>query len=451
MRCQGSSRQRGMTRRALLGRALGAMAGAAAAPYLVPGSAMGADGTTAPSERITIGMIGVGRQVVALNLPFFLDAPDAQVVALCDVDRWRLELESERLVKIYGGDVLRRKVQGVAKTQDYREVIGRDDVDAVMISTSDQWHVPISIAAVEAGKDVCCEKPLTRYIAEGRRLADLVSKHRRVFRTDSEFRSIPHFHRAVELVRNGAIGRLKTIRCGVPFGPASSPAHVDMPVPEELDYEMWQGPAPRRPYTEQRVHQRRGYERPGWMNILDYCDGMITNWGTHLCDIGQWGNDSDETGPVEVEGRGEYVPAGGLWNVLRSFEVRYRYADGVEMFYKTETPYTRFEGTEGWIQADYPRGLTAEPESILGVELGPDAVRFPLKHEKRDFLDCVKTRGRTLADAEVGHRTTSLCHLGHIAIQVGKPLRWDPEKERFLDSDEANALVGKPVFEPRYE
>ncbi len=426
-------------------------AGAAlAAPRVVPASARGADGTVAPSNRITIGMIGVGRQVVAYNLPFFLDAPDAQVVALCDVDRWRLELESERLVRIYGGNVLQRRIQGVAKTQDYREVIGRDDVDAVMISTSDPWHVPISIEAVEAGKDVCCEKPLTRFIGEGRRLADLVKQRGRVFRTDSEFRSIAHFHRAVELVRNGVIGRLTTIRCGVPFGPDNSPKHVDMPVPEELDYEMWQGPAPRRPYTEQRVHERRGYERPGWMNILDYCDGMITNWGTHLCDIAQWGNGTEETGPVDVRGHGEYVPAGGLWNVLHKFEVHYRYANGVELFYRTDTPYTRFEGTEGWIRADFPRGLTAEPASVLTAELGADAVRFPLKHEKRDFLDCIKTRERTLADAEVGHRTTALCHLGHIAIHLNQPLRWDPDNEQFLNSDAANALVAQPILEPKH-
>ena len=442
-------RQDSLSRRSFLRRAAGA-AGAVGVPWMVPGSALGADGSIAPSERITIGMIGVGRQVVAYNLPFFLDAPDAQVVVLCDVDRWRLELESERLVKIYGGEVLRRKVENVAKTQDYREVIGREDVDAVMISTTDPWHVPMSIEAAEAGKDVCCEKPLTRSIGEGRRLADAVKRHGRVFRTDSEFRSIAQFHRAVELVRNGMIGQLTTIRCGVPYGPDSSPQHVDMPVPPELDYAMWQGPAPRRPYTEQRVHQRHGYERPGWMNILDYCDGMITNWGTHLCDIAQWGNDSDDSGPVEVEGEGVYVPAGGLWNVLRSFEVRYRYANGVALFYRTEAPYTRFEGTEGWIQANFGGPLVAEPESLLSAELGPDAVRFPLKHEKRDFLDCIKTRERTLADAEVGHRTTALCHLGHIAIQVGGRLQWDPVREQFLNSDEANALVDRPILEPKY-
>ncbi|MFV2070646.1 MAG: Gfo/Idh/MocA family oxidoreductase, partial [Pirellulales bacterium] len=343
-----------MRRRDFLRRAGSVAAGAFAVPTIVPASAVGADGTVAPSNRVAIGMIGVGRQVVAYNLPFFLDAPDAQVVAVCDVDAWRLKLESKRLVRIYGGDVLRRAVAGVGRHTDYRELLGRDDIDAVMVSTTDPWHVPISMAAVRAGKDVSCEKPLTRFISEGRELSDLVTRHKRVFRTDSEFRSLKNFHRAVELVRSGKIGRLHTIRTGVPHGPDASPKYVAMPVPEELDYEMWQGPAPRRPYTEQRVHQRHGYERPGWMNNLDYCDGMVTNWGTHLNDIAQWGNDTDRTGPVEVEGHGKYVPAGGLWNVLQSFEVHYRFANGVRMIYKTESPYVRFEGDEGWIQADFP-------------------------------------------------------------------------------------------------
>ncbi len=440
---------RRISRRRFVRGTLGVLAAGTAVPALVPASALGKGRKAAPSERITVGMIGVGRQVVAYNLPFFLDAPDAQVVALCDVDAWRLELESDRLVRIYGHETLRRKVSGVAKYRDFRQVLARDDIDAVMVSTPDHWHVPIALAAVEAGKDVCCEKPLTRYIAEGRRLADAVARHKRVFRTDSEFRSLKHFHRTVELVRNGAIGQLHTIRTGVPFGPSSSPKHIDMPVPEELDYELWQGPAPRHPYTEQRVHQRHGYERPGWMNILDYCDGMITNWGTHLNDIAQWGNGTDRSGPVEVEAHGAYVPAGGLWNVLQSFEAHYRYANGVQLIYKTEKPYVRFEGTEGWIQADFPRGLAAEPASLLIVKLGADAVRFPLKHEKRDFLDCIKSRGQTLADAEVGHRTVSLCHLGHIAIQVGEKLQWDPQAERFVNNDEANRFLNGPILAPR--
>jgi len=435
-----------ISRRRFLGSVV-PVAGAFAVPMVVPCSVLGAEGSVAPSNRITVGMIGVGRQVLAYNLPYFVSQPDAEVVALCDVDRWRLDVSEERSASFYGEKKSRsRKIPKCPKYVDFREVLGRKDVDAVMISTPDHWHVPMAAAAVKAGKDVACEKPLTRSIAEGRLLSDLVTKHRRVFRTDSEFRSLKNFHRAVELVRNGRIGQLQTIRTGVPRGPASSPKHVDMPVPEELNYDLWLGPAAVKPYTENRVHQRQGYQRPGWMNIRDYCDGTITNWTTHLNDIAQWGNNTDRTGPIEVEGRGTYPPAGSLWNVLIEFEFTCRYANGVRLICKSDGAYTRFEGTEGWIQANFggKQPLVAEPKSILDAKIGPNEIHFPLKPEKRDFLDAVKSRGPTLADAEVGHRTTSLGHLGQIAIQLGRRLKWDPDKERFPDDEEANKMLSLP-------
>ncbi len=436
-----------LSRRQMLGRAM-RFSAAFSVPAIVPAQALGLGGMVAANDRITVGMIGLGRQAVAYNLPFFLDASDAEVVALCDVDAWRLAMESPELAKTLGRQPRPQKLRSAKRYRDWREVVEHPGIDALMISTPDHWHVPMALAGVKAGKHVCCEKPLTRFIAEGRQLADAVAQAGVVFRTDSEFRSLEPFHRTVELVRNGLIGPLKRIFTGVPFGPDRSPPAVEMPVPEELDYEAWQGPAPRRPYCGDRVHPRHGYSRPGWMNILDYCDGMITNWGTHLNDIAQWGNNTDRTGPVEIEGSGEYTPAGGLWNVIRSFEVRYRYANDVELCYRTDRPYVRFEGTEGWIQADYPKGLTAEPISVLTAALPPEAVRFPLKPEKRDFLDAIKTGGSTLADAEVGHRTTSLCHLGHIAVHLGRKLRWDPVAERFTNCEEANRYLDRPILEP---
>jgi len=419
-------------------------------PQLIPASALGLGESVAPSNRITVGMIGVGRQVLAFNLPFFMSQPDCEVVALCDVDRWRLEVSEERTASYYGEKKNRcPKIPKCPRYVDFREVLDRKDVDAVMISTPDHWHVPMSVLAVKAGKDVCCEKPLTRSIAEGRLLSDVVAKHERVFRTDSEFRSLPQFHRAVELVRNGRIGKLHTIRTGVPYGVGRSqpsPPHVDMPVPEELDYDLWQGPAHVKPYTQDRVHRIKDYERPGWMNIRDYCDGMILNWTTHLNDIAQWGNNTDRTGPVEVKGQGKFPPQGSLWDVCYEFEFTCTYASGVKLICKTEAPYTRFEGEEGWIQANFSSQdkLQAEPKSLLDSKIGPQELHFPLKHEKRDFLDAVKTRGPTLADAEVGHRTSSLGHLGHIAIQLGRKLKFDPDKERFAGDDEANQMLALP-------
>lgn len=438
------------SRRDLLARAVVASAGAIAVPYLVPSSALGLADSVAPSNRITVGMIGLGRQVLAYNLPFFLSQPDCEVVALCDVDRWRLEVNQERTASYYGEKKNRcPKVPKCPRHVDFREVLDRKDVDTVMISTPDHWHVPMSVLAIKAGKDVCCEKPLTRSIAEGRLLSDLVTEHKRVFRTDSEFRSLPQFHRAVELVRNGRIGKLHTIRTGVPYGVlynGKSPVHVDMPVPKELDYDLWQGPAPVRPYTEARVHRFKSYERPGWFNIRDYGHGQILNWTTHLNDIAQWGNNSERTGPVEVAGHGKYPPPGTLWDVCYEFEFTCTYASGVKLICRTESPYTRFEGEAGWIQANFSGKdkLLAEPMSLLDGKIGPDELHFPLIHEKRDFLNAVKSHGQTLEDAEVGHRTSTLGHLGHIAIQLGRTLKFDPDKERFIGDDEANAMLALP-------
>ena len=212
-------RDKKSTRRRFLARTMAAAAGAMSLPYLIPASALGRSGSVAPSNRVTVGMIGMGRQVLAYNLPFFVSQPDCEVVALCDVDRWRLEVTEDRMASYYGEQKNRcPKIPNCPRYVDFREVLGRQDVDAVMISTPDHWHVPMSVLAIKAGKDVACEKPLTRSIAEGRLLSDLVTQQRRVFRTDSEFRSLPQFHRAVELVRNGRIGKLHTIRTGVPLG-----------------------------------------------------------------------------------------------------------------------------------------------------------------------------------------------------------------------------------------
>lgn len=432
-----------ITRRTLLKSTAATAASVCLAPTIVRAAALGKDGHVAPSNRIAIGMIGLGRQAIYTNLRSFLSARDCQVVALCDVDRWRLNITEPRKT-VWGGGVKPEEVKGIARYTDFREVLARKDVDAVMISTPDHWHVPMSIAAIKAGKDVSCEKPLTRSIAEGRLLSDLVTKHKRVFRTDSEFRSDPMFHRACELVRNGRIGKLHTIRTGVPIDKYEQPIIKETPIPEELDYEMWTGPAKKEPYQLERVHRPHAYDRSDWMRVREYCDGMVTNWGAHLNDVAQWGNNTDRTGPVEVEGHGKYPPKGSLWDVLTEFEITYRYANGVTLIYKADKPYVRFEGTEGWVYAEFGKKLEASSQAILDSKIGPSEMHLLLKHEKRDFIDCVKTRGQTLEDAEVGHRTTSLCHLGHIAVQVGGKLKWDPQAERFTNSEAANKLLTRP-------
>lgn len=406
-------------------------------------------GKANPNDRVTVGVIGIGRQTEHINLPQFFAMPDVQVAALCDVDSWRLDHAKKQVEDAYAKQSASGTYKGCITYHDFHELLANPSLDAVFIGGPDHWHVKMSMEAIKAGKDVSCEKPITRCIADGRALSDLVTKHHRVFRTDSEFRSLENFHRAVTLVRNGRIGKLQTIRTAVPGTDVGCPPQPDMPVPPELDYERWQGPATHAPYTQKRVHTPKSYERPGWMRHRYYCDGMITNWGAHLIDISQWGNGTDRTGPVEVEAHGAYPPPDSFWNVLLNFHAEYRYANGVRLFYKTdERVYVRFEGSEGWILAEYQKPLQAEPASVLDAKIGEHEIHFPFKSDKQDFIDAVKTRGDTLEDAEVGHRTTSVCHLANIAIQMGQKLEWDPAKERFTNNSAANAYVSKWIQAP---
>ena len=439
-------KQDSIKRREFLTKSSLAVAGGMFLPTIVPSSVFGAK---APSNRITIGMIGMGRQAYHPNLTQFLNASDAQVVAVCDVDRWRME-EGIKKVNDYYSAANERTYKGCSAHRDFREILERPDIDAVMISTPDHWHVPMGIMAAKAGKDFSLEKPLTTHLAGGRALCDAVKKHKVITRTDSEFRSLKPFWRAVELVRNGRIGKLHTMRTGVPFDMNGEvpPAQPTMPVPEELDYDMWLGPAPFAPYTEKRVHNRQVIKaRPGWMRISDYCNGMISNWGTHLNDIAQWANDTEYTGPVEVEGTGAFTT--GLWNTISSFELKYLYENGVQLIYKTESPYIRFEGSEGWIQVEYPDKITASADSILDTKIDSGEISFAnTKEDKRDFLDAVKNRTQTLEPVEVGHRVVSICQMGLIAIKLGRKLQWDPDKEEFKDDNAANAMKYLTIQSP---
>ncbi len=411
-------------------------------PTIVPSSVFGKN---APSNRITIGMIGMGRQALKVNLGPFLNSPDAQVVAVCDVDRWRLDNAKKAVDQHYGNTDCKEYV-------DWREVIACDDIDAIMNSTTDAWHVPISLAAVRRGKHVSCEKPLTMSIEEGRILADAVKQKGVVFRTDTECRSNAYMHKTAELVLNGYIGKIRRFQVLVPPDIAGGKSEP-MPVPEELDYEMWTGPMKKVEYTQDRVHPRKGYGRPGWMRCRDACEGIITNWGTHLLDVVQLIHDSERSGPTEVEAKGEYPAAdSGLWNVLVGFTVHYRYADGVTVEYNMDNKdgaLLRVEGEEGWMESNWfrPEGLRASRESILTAPLKESAKRLPSREDKEDFLYAIKNRVNTIIDAEIGHRTCSMCQIAHIAIQTGGKLRWDPQKEWF-DSEAANSLKKKNYREP---
>ncbi len=417
---------------------------AGVAPVIVPRRCLGAGAAGAPSERITFGVIGTGSHGVGVNLKSLLHQPDAQVVALCDVDSQRLAKAVTLTGKHYGAAQGKASARGVFATGDWRELVARDDVDAVCVATPDHWHVIPSLAAIRAGKDVICEKPLTLTVQEGRVLSDAVARHDRVFQTASENRSKSNFLRACELVRNGRIGKLHTIRAGLPGGPENAgKLHAPQPVPQHLDYDMWLGPAPAAPYTSARVHYHFRW-------ILDYSGGYVTDWGAHILDVAQWGNDTELSGPVSVEGHGTF-PQDGLYNTATAFEITYEYANGVTLICTSTGPSIRFEGTDGWVHVpSWGGAMVASSPDIFSSVIGPGEthLRTCRGREHRDFLDCVKTRQPTYAPAEVGHRTATVCHIGNISMLLGRKLRWDPVKERFVNDAQANAMLSRAMRRP---
>ena len=301
-----------------------------ALPWIVPSSVFGAE---APSNKITVGFIGVGSHGVDWNLSKYLKLPASKVVMVCDVDGCRMRKAKAMVDAKYDNE-------DCAMTKDFREVLARKDIDAVMISTPDHWHTLISLLAIRAGKDVQCEKP-TLTIDEGKVLIETVRKHKKVFQTSTEDRSVPEYHRMAELVRNGRIGKLQRIEVILPKQPNGPGDPTPQPVPPELDYEMWLGPAPYAPYTKDRVHFNFRW-------IWDYSGGIICDWGAHLFDTAQWANNTERSGPVEVEGTGTYWE-GGLYNTVKDYDVTYRYANGVVMTCKPGNPSIKFIGTEGWV------------------------------------------------------------------------------------------------------
>jgi hypothetical protein len=417
-------------------------------PTIVPSYVFGKE---APSNRINVAMIGCGRQAINPNIPQFLKSEAGQILAVCDVDKWRLDNAVKQVNEGYS----KRKgftYKGCKAYSDFREVLASKEIDAVMVSVPDHWHVPIAIEAAKAGKHVSLEKPISTCIAHGRRLVEVLKKHPVITRNDSEFRTLPKFSRAVELVRNGRIGKVQRIYLAVPaeLNGSALPPQQTMPVPEELNYDMWLGPAWETPYTEKRVHARKDYGRPGWMRVDSYCNGMISNWGAHLMGIAQWGNNTEYTGPVEIEGNGDFDK--GLWNTMNRFEIHYNYASGVEMFFKIERPYVRFEGTEGWVEIEYPDKLTASSDAILNSEIGANEMRIrDLLSDKEDFLNAIKTRKPSLEPLETAHRTISMCQLGLIAVKIGSKLHWDPVKEDFIGDNAASAMLDRPIREKYFK
>ncbi len=435
-----------------------AAAGAAwlAAPAIVPAAARGADGNVAPSERVVVGLIGCGNHGVNWNLVQAFRCADCQVVAVCDVDQSRRE-GAKRRVEEHFGQQRGKDYRGCTAHHDFRDLIARKDLDAVANCTPDHWHVIPAIMAARMGKDVLCEKPLTLTVAEGRILCDTIAKTGRVFQTASENRSIDTYLQMCELVRNGRIGKVTHIDVTLPTGNETRGANFDdrteQPVPKGFDYEMWLGQAPLAPYCPARCHGSFRWNR-------DYSGGRLTDWGAHMIDLAQWGNNTEATGPVEVEGTGKFPPRDELFNTAEEFVLNYKYANGVTLNVSTSIPGIRFEGTDGWIGFKKWRGpLEARRKEILQSKIGPDEVH--LYHpseivgraagnggEWRNFLDCVKTRKPCYAPAETGHRTITIAHIGNIAMLLGRKLRWNPEAERFANDAEADGMLQRKQRQP---
>lgn len=419
--------------------------GAFVIPSIVPASVLGRN---APSGRINIGMIGTGRQAINANLKRgFLTLENCRVVAVNDVDSWRMALGEKTVNEAYSKDG--RSYNGVKSYGDYRELIADKDVDAVMISTTDHWHAPATIAAALAGKHVCMEKAFTVAPMHGKAVVEAVKKTGITGRLDSEFRSIREMNRAVELVHNKVIGELVEVEVGVPgelSGSALGPQET-MPVPKELNYDMWLGPAFPAPYTMQRVHEPGTIDsRPGWLRISDYCNGMITNWGAHLVDIALWGMQKEYEHPVTVEGSGTFDS--GIWNTINAFKLDYRFADGKKLRYKIDVPFVKFFGRDGWIRIEYPDKLSVSHDRILDFNPGENDFTYrDTLTDKADFLRAVETGQPALEPLEVGYNVYLLTMMGLISVTLGSTLEWDQKKGHFIGDNAANAMLTRPFRE----
>ena len=406
--------------------AAGAVAatGASVAPYFVPRSAFGAN------DRVNTAHIGVRNQGMG-NLKALLN----HAAAVCDVDSAVLD-KAVKAVEQTG-----RKCDAV---DDYRKLLDRKDIDAVVITTPDHWHALMTIHACEAGKDVYCEKPLSLAVSEGRRMVEAARKHQRIVQTGSQQRSDSKFRTACEMVRSGRIGKLETILVGIP-----GPNHPGEPVadstpPSELNYDLWLGPAPQRPYNVKRVHYNFRF-------FWDYSGGQMTNFGAHHIDIAHWGMGVDDSGPLSIEGVATFHPR--KWHeVSETCRVTYKYPNDVTMIVgqkqKDIPDGATFIGTKGKIFVTRGK-IVSEPDEIANQPLGDGDVKLYVSgNHHKNFLECIQTRKLPICDVEIGHRSATACHLGNMAIRLGRKIQWDAAKEQIVGDAEAAAMLERPYRNP---
>jgi predicted dehydrogenase len=435
-------------------------AGVLGFPLIVPASVLGKD---APSSRINVGAIGVGRISRIHDMPSVWRYDHAHIMAVCDLDSNRVKA-GQLLVDTHYSTKWNRPYTGTVGYDNYKDLLANKDIDAVIISTPDHQHAILAATAIRAKKDVYLQKPAALTIAEGRFLANTVAASQQILQIGSQQRSVnawPQFHRACELVRNGRIGKLQKVEIGLPGDP-SGPEAAPMPIPAGLNYDAWLGTTPQALYTEMRVHPQNSFDRPGWLRCEQFGAGMITGWGAHHVDIAHWAMGAEHTGPVEVWGDAEF-PGSGLWNVHGKFKTFGRYANGVLMTISGDFPNgIKFIGSQGWIfvtrsgavSASNPAGphivpLVASNPGMLDSVIGDNETRlYRSEHHHGNWLDSIRTRKPNIATAEIGHRACSTCLLHHIAMRAQRKLHWDPVQERFINDDTANRLLAREQRAP---
>ena len=400
---------------------------AVAAPTILPSSVFGGD-RPAPSDRITLASVGVGSQG-RYDIERFLKLSDVQVVAVCDADAHRLAAAKQRIDEHYGNTDCKMY-------RDFREVLARKDIDTIHTATPDHWHVPVAAAACAAGKDVYCQKPLSLTVKEARRAVDAARRFGRVFQVGTQNRSNPSARYGCELVRNGRLGTLKTIDVGT-WEPSKRCWLPAQPVPDHVDWDMWLGPAPYRPYNAE-IHRSRG-----WMPYMDYSGGGVTDFGAHFFDLVQWAMGTEDTGPVEI------TPLNPAENGGRF--VSYKYANGVTV-YRVEGNYMKFVGTDAELVLDicaWASIKSVNPYTLDREPIGPNEIHLRRSNNHyANFIECVKSRQKPAADVEKGCRAVTICHIGNIAEWLGRPLKWNPQKEEFDGDAEANRWLDRPYREP---
>lgn len=450
-----------MKRRTFLEKTAAAVSGAIVVPVIVPSSVFGKN---APSNKIQIGQIGCGRIARTHDLAETLPLDDARIIAVCDLDRWRVEDGKKLVEDFYRKKTGKEDYLDVKMYENYREMLENPEVDAVMISTPDHWHAEPAIEAALKRKDIYMQKPNSLTITEGRLLSDVVNRQGVILQVGTQVRSAQQqFRRAAELVRNGRIGKLHTVKLSFPGDPGG-PDAPEMPVPEGLNYDMWLGSTPYVPYTEMRVHPQKGYDRPGWLRCEQFGSGMITGWGQHQFDLANWAMDTEYTGPLSVQAVAAF-PKSGLWNVHGDFMVKMEYENDLTVYANSETPVViRYEGSEGWIEVyrgnynitgsdpvspESREVLNASNPNILTSEIKEDEIHLYFSEDHHaNWLECIRTRKQPIVPVEVGHRACSVCLLSHIAMKLNRKLHWDPVRERFLNDDESNDMLSRPQRYP---